>query len=128
LRVVPSLLLPLRPVTRHHLRWFLTSGTVAVPEMDEQWFQGWKHFNQAGAAFPTVFSDAELRGLSAPTLVLIGEHEVIYPTRDAVLGRALRLVPKLEADFVPGACHVPTVEQPAWTNARVLRFLQATPA
>jgi pimeloyl-ACP methyl ester carboxylesterase len=48
--------------------------------------------------------------------------------RDAVLGRARRLVPKLEADFVPGACHVPTVEQPAWTNARVLRFLEATPA
>jgi pimeloyl-ACP methyl ester carboxylesterase len=127
LRVVPSLLMPLRPVTRHHLRWFLTPGSVTMREMDEQWFQGWKHFNQAGAAFPTVFSDADLRGLSAPTLLLIGEDEVIYPNRDAVLGRARRLVPKLEADFVPGARHVPTVEQPAWTNARVLRFLEATP-
>ena len=91
--------------------------------MKELWVQGWKHFRMV-AAMPRAYEDAELRRITAPTLLMVGEHEVIYRNVDAVIGRALRVLPNVEAAWVPGAVHVPTVEQPGWVNPRVLRFLR----
>ena len=124
LRCLPLLIHPTRLFATAYLRWFLRPGTAVPSEMMEMWVQGWKHFT-ISAAFPTVLSDERLRALHRPTLLLMGDQEVIYPSRDAALGRALRLIPDIQAEFVSGAAHVPTVEQPAWVNERVLRFLES---
>jgi len=72
--------------------------------------------------FPPVYSDDELRQIRAPTLLLLGDREVIYDPR-AALKRALDLIPNIEAEIIPGAGHPLTLEQPEIVNARILAFL-----
>jgi pimeloyl-ACP methyl ester carboxylesterase len=71
---------------------------------------------------PTVFSDDELRKIQTPTLLLIGDHEVIYKPEDAIR-RATRLVPGLKAEIVPNANHVAEYTAPDFVNNAILTFL-----
>lgn len=68
-----------------------------------------------------IFSDAELKRLDMPVLLLGGTEDVIRPMA-AVAARMAKLVPKLEAALIPQAGHVLIN-----TSARVLPFLEATP-
>jgi pimeloyl-ACP methyl ester carboxylesterase len=124
LRALPSMVWPVRPSLLRYLDWFLTKDARrnAPRQLKELWVQGWKHFRMV-AAMPRAYTDAELQHITAPTLLMLGEREVIYPSADAVIGRALRVLPNVEVAWVHGAVHVPTLEQPAWVNPRVLRFL-----
>ena len=58
-----------------------------------------------------------------PTLLLVGEHEVIYQT-GPVLERAKRLIPRIQAELIPGGGHAFPMDQPEATNKRILDFLQ----
>jgi pimeloyl-ACP methyl ester carboxylesterase len=71
---------------------------------------------------PHVFSDAELRQIQAPVLLLIGDHEVIY-NADQVIRRATRLVPNLRAEIVPNANHCAQYTAPEFVNHEILKFL-----
>jgi pimeloyl-ACP methyl ester carboxylesterase len=124
LRGLPSVVWPVRPIVLAYLDWFLTqeASQQAPRQMKDLWVQGWKHFRMV-AAMPRAYTDAELKRITAPTLLMLGEHEVIYRNADAVIGRALRVLPEVEVAWVRGAMHVPTIEQPGWVNPRVLRFL-----
>jgi len=51
-----------------------------------------------------VFSDDELRVISVPTLLLIGDQEVISDAGTA-LARAHRLIPHCEGELVPHCRH-----------------------
>ena len=57
-----------------------------------------------------------------PTLLLIGDHEVISDPAAAV-DRACRLVPDVRGELVPGGRHEMCVRQHRIVNARVLEFL-----
>lgn len=72
---------------------------------------------------PHVLSRAELAAIRAPTLLLIGDREVIYPPH-ATLKRALARMPGLEGAIVPGANHLTAASQPEAVNARIIEFLQ----
>jgi pimeloyl-ACP methyl ester carboxylesterase len=61
--------------------------------------------------------------LAAPTLVLVGEREVVFDPR-RVLERARRLIPDVSAEMLPDAGHDMTFDHPEGVNERVLRFLQ----
>jgi pimeloyl-ACP methyl ester carboxylesterase len=71
-----------------------------------------------------VFTDAELAGLQAPTLLLIGDREVIYDPR-AALARARRLIPRLTAGLLPDASHLLSAERAESVNDRIVAFLEA---
>ena len=73
--------------------------------------------------FPAIFSDDELKQIQTPTLLLVGDHEVIYRPQDAI-ERATRLVPGLCAEIVPSANHIAGISQPDWINKRILRYLR----
>jgi pimeloyl-ACP methyl ester carboxylesterase len=79
------------------------------------------HFK--GQLPPPTLSARALRRLSAPTLLLVGQHEVVFnPT--AVVARAQREIPGLIAvEIVPGAGHDMTYDQPDRVNRRLLQFL-----
>jgi pimeloyl-ACP methyl ester carboxylesterase len=82
-----------------------------------------KYFRyQQGAVLPGVFDDDALRGLHTPTLVLVGENEMIYKAR-AALDRATRLIPGVEAELVPDAGHLLGMEKAERVDARILEFL-----
>jgi pimeloyl-ACP methyl ester carboxylesterase len=71
---------------------------------------------------PPVYSDEELRGIKAPMLLLIGEHEVIYNPQRAIQ-RATRMVPNLKAEIIPNANHNAQVTAPDMVNKKILDFL-----
>jgi pimeloyl-ACP methyl ester carboxylesterase len=60
-----------------------------------------------------------------PVLLLFGDDEVIYSPVEA-LARARRLIPRLEADLVPGCRHDMCFSQFRIVDARVLDFLRNT--
>ncbi|MBL8058926.1 MAG: alpha/beta fold hydrolase [Anaerolineales bacterium] len=76
--------------------------------------------------YPPLCTDAELRGLQAPTLLLIGDREVVFDPRQ-VLQRAAGLIPGIETGLIPNAGHALTLDHPELVNARLLAFL-AQPA
>ena len=83
------------------------------------WLFGRAHLG----VWPRVFTDEELRSVSVPTLLLIGDREVIYDPRVAI-GRATRLIPWIEAEIIPNASHFLTFDQSESVDARVLGFLK----
>jgi pimeloyl-ACP methyl ester carboxylesterase len=71
---------------------------------------------------PRVFRDDELRQLRVPTLLLIGDHEVIYPPERAI-ERATRLAPGLQSAIVPNANHCAHMTAPEAVNDKMIEFL-----
>jgi pimeloyl-ACP methyl ester carboxylesterase len=71
----------------------------------------------------SVFSEAQLRSIRAPTLLLIGDQERLYPPTENLAGARARM-PSLEGALVPDADHIAAMAQPEDVNARILEFLQ----
>jgi pimeloyl-ACP methyl ester carboxylesterase len=63
---------------------------------------------------------ADLAGITAPTLVLAGEKDLIQEAHTRLIARSL---PKGEVQILPGLTHYAPQEDPAAFNAAVLRFL-----
>ncbi len=61
--------------------------------------------------------------MQVPTLLLIGEQEVIYDPA-AVLERARRLIPHLQGELVPRSSHDMTFSRPEIVDACILAFLK----
>jgi pimeloyl-ACP methyl ester carboxylesterase len=77
---------------------------------------------QEAAVFPDAFSDDELRSVSAQTLVLLGDKEIIYDPEDA-LRRAGSLIPDVRTELVPDTGHLLNLERPELVNQALLAFL-----
>jgi pimeloyl-ACP methyl ester carboxylesterase len=73
----------------------------------------------------SVFTDEELRRINIPTLLLVGEREVVYQPGRA-LERARRLMLHVEAELIEGGGHLFPVDRAEATNARILKFLTAS--
>jgi pimeloyl-ACP methyl ester carboxylesterase len=73
---------------------------------------------------PPTLPDLSLRRLTAPTMILLGELEAIFPP-NAVLRRARRVLPGLtHTEIIPGAGHNLSYEQAAVVNERISRFVR----
>lgn len=116
--------LPIRSFGNSFTQWLFATPKAATKftALIAQVSIGAKNFKFQKMVYPEVFADDELQRLQPPTLVLIGEKEVIYKPRPA-LDRARRLIPGVEAELVPQAGHASPLDQPAWVNARILKFL-----
>lgn len=83
------------------------------------------HFRyQKQAPFPSAFPAGELRQLEVKTLLLIGDHEMIYGP-EAALARARVAIPDVQAELVSNAGHLINMEHPGLTNDRLLSFATA---
>lgn len=119
------MLFPTRPRLRRTVRWLSATGQVDE-WLAELMFLAVKHFRfPKRGIYPTVFSDDELRGLRVPTMLLLGEHEVLYDST-AALNRAVKLVPGIRAELIANAGHLLIVEQPEIVNRRMVQFLEST--
>jgi pimeloyl-ACP methyl ester carboxylesterase len=121
---------PSRPAMRSFKLWETYLPNIQSPENRaffndklEQLYLGFKHFRCQGEANPDVFSDDELRGLQAPTLLLIGQQEVIYDPV-ASIERARRLIPHIEASLIPNASHDLSSFQARIVDEHILKFLK----
>lgn len=73
---------------------------------------------------PTRMSDAELKAIRVPSLLLIGEHETVGSASRA-MRRVRAVAPQIEAELVPGAGHDLPIAQRERVTRRVLEFLEA---
>ena len=124
---------PTRFLVNSFMRWLGFSHqpgeTVMAPILDsilEVMYLGLKHFCLAPETLrvlPTVIPDDQLRELHVPTLLLVGDHEVMFDAA-ATLARARRLLPDLQGELVPGARHDMCFSQHRIVDARVAAFLE----
>jgi pimeloyl-ACP methyl ester carboxylesterase len=79
-------------------------------------------YYRSEAAAP-VMSDEEIRKLTAPTYLLMGQYETaVNPYK--VIKRGVELLPNLvNAEIVPGVGHSMIHRQPDWVTSRVLNFI-----
>jgi len=127
LRGMLMVLIPTRVTVNSFMRWLGFTGTGARPVLDLMYL-GLKHFRvppETSRVMPTVFSDDELRSMRVPTLLLIGDHEVISNPETAVT-RARRLIPDIQGELVPQSSHDMCFTQHRVVDARVLEFLKKT--
>jgi pimeloyl-ACP methyl ester carboxylesterase len=118
------MLFPSRNRIHNTFRWLSGSRQMIDERLAEQMFLAVRHFQfPKGGIYPSVFPDAELRQLSVPTLLLLGEHEVIYNPH-LVRDRAVQLVPPIQAEMLRGAGHLLNMEQTDAVNQRILAFLE----
>jgi pimeloyl-ACP methyl ester carboxylesterase len=103
------------------MRWLGIDNSSAC----ELTYLGLKHFRMPPETLritPTAFSDDQLRAMRVPTLLLMGEDEVIYDPA-AALERGRRLVPDFRGELVPGSSHDMCFSQHQIVDARLLDFL-----
>ncbi len=64
---------------------------------------------------------ADLAGFTVPTLLVVGEEDLIFPVH--VMEAAQRLIPNSRLEVAPGAAHSTHYEQPAEFNRLVREFM-----
>jgi pimeloyl-ACP methyl ester carboxylesterase len=84
---------------------------------------GAKHFRLGAIVLPVPYKDEELRSVSNPTLLLIGQREALYDPV-AAIERAKQLIPNIKTELIPQASHELPVSQPETVNKRILEFLK----
>jgi pimeloyl-ACP methyl ester carboxylesterase len=104
-------------VIRHYDISALAGFDGARPSPRDLWMAG-----RALMKFVRPESVRRLSQISAPTLLLVGEHEAIYNPRAAVR-RAQRGIARLDAEIVTGTGHATIYDRPDYINPRVLAFL-----
>jgi len=119
---------PTRVTVNWFMRWLGITGTDAR-YVRELTYLGLKHFRvpvETLRVMPVLFPDDRLRAMRVPTLLLIGDHEVICDPAMA-LARARQLFPDVQAELVPQSSHEMCFSQRQIVDARVLEFLKGTP-
>jgi pimeloyl-ACP methyl ester carboxylesterase len=118
---------PSRFVARFALNSWVARGFNVNAVFAEQFMTGLQNWNwqvnRSGYSgiMPCTFSDDELRQISHPVLLLIGEVDRLNPPR--ALERARLTIPHLDGETIQHAGHFLNMERPQEVNARVLRFL-----
>ncbi len=118
LRIIPSMLFPIRSFIINSIR------PLFVQQPDETYLE---QLVLAATCkfkliFPTEFTDDELQQIKTPALFLVGKKEVIFSARKAI-DRATRLISNIQAEMIPDAGHIPSMDQPEMVNEYILKFL-----
>jgi pimeloyl-ACP methyl ester carboxylesterase len=128
LRGMLMVLVPTRFTVNSLMRWLGFNdgpGETDARRVLDVMYVGLKHFRvprETLRVVPTMFSDDRLRAMRVPTLLLLGDHEVICDPGTA-LARARRLFPDFQGELVPHSSHDMCLSQRPIVDARVLDFL-----
>ncbi len=123
--ILPVLAFPSRKSVSRLLR-FLTPAHLPIHAyLVEERVMVYQTFRQSRQR-PPLFTDDELRQISAPTLLLYGEQEVVY-SLTAVRERVSRLPANFHLDVIPDAGHVLDYDQPERVCARLCAFVESIP-
>jgi pimeloyl-ACP methyl ester carboxylesterase len=120
---------PTRLTVDRFYRWLGVTGVRTRP-LRELAYLGLKHFRMAPETLrvlPVLFPDERLRAMRVPTLLLIGDREVVCDPALA-LARARELFQNVEAELVPQCSHDMCFRQRRLVDTRVLAFLAAISA
>ena len=118
---------PTRATVNWFMRWLGITGTEAR-YIRELTYLGLRHFRvpvETLRVLPVLFPEDRLRAMRVPTLLLIGDHEVICNPATA-LAQARRLFPDVRGELVPQSSHEMCFSQRRIVDARVRDFLTNT--
>ena len=115
-------LLPLPATVKPGLKGMM-SGSLPDPRIVRQMELGVAGFRYDRAGiYPSSLPDDELAGIACPTLVLLGDREMIYdPTAAAVRARAR--IPDCTVAVIPGVGHLLGLQRPDIVNPRLSAFV-----
>jgi pimeloyl-ACP methyl ester carboxylesterase len=111
----------LRPSARSMFKKIAPKGTV-FEETFIHLMEMVTRYCVTAMMFPDVYSDAELKQIGMPALLLMGTGEKIYNPKKAI-ERAQRLMSNLTAEIIPDVGHTLNMEQPKIISTRILKFL-----
>jgi len=123
MKIYPALLFHTEKWIDNAFRWFSGNGEPLHAVFRAQVIAGYRYGKPLLQVMPAVFSREEFHGFQVPTLLLIGDKEVIYPAKKA-LANAKDWIPNLEAHIIEGASHSLTIEHAEIVNEITLLFLQ----
>jgi pimeloyl-ACP methyl ester carboxylesterase len=110
------------------IRPFLKAGAAKGAVIEESFIHliemVTRYCRPATSIWPKVYTEAELKQINLPALLLIGAGEKIYNPQKAIQ-RAQEWMPDLTAEIIPDAGHLLIMDQPAIINARILEFLSS---
>jgi pimeloyl-ACP methyl ester carboxylesterase len=115
-----------RPVLKTSLYSWVTPGFKINPIYTEQFILGLLHWNWKmnsmgySGVMPSAFSTEELGKVQIPVLMLIGDHDRL--NRPKVIEQAKGMIPQIEAEIIPNAGHMLSMEQPELVDERILGF------
>lgn len=129
LQTVPIALWPNRYFTDRFFKWASVHRHIDDPTyhtlfnaMIDQAAIGERYFKRLLRIIIPKMPDTQLRQLTVPTLLLIGQQEVLYNPIKAI-DRARGLIPNLQAELLPVASHDLAFAQSHVINRRLLEFL-----
>jgi pimeloyl-ACP methyl ester carboxylesterase len=111
------------PIRRRAARW-LRMSTVDDKQLLRMGMLSQRKY-RAHLPKETYPSDDELRSITTPTLLLLGEKSELHRSR-RVLERTRSLMPVLDAEMVPGAGHSLPFDQADDVTRRILQYLAGT--
>lgn len=123
LKIFPALLFHSERLTDKAFLWLSAKRKPLPPVIRTQVVTGYRYAMPQLQVMPKVIHEDQFIGYTVPTLLLIGEKEVIYKAKKA-MARARILIPHLESYLVPGANHSFTMEHADTVNEHTLRFLR----
>jgi len=136
LRAMPMMFFPKRFLVDSFMRWLTFAENLQDRDVRhlsdclmDQMYLGFKHFHMQVETLqvgPNPFSDDELRAMQVPTLLLIGQQEVLYDPV-AALDRARRLIPDFQGELVARAGHDMPYSQHQVVDEGILGFLKERP-
>jgi pimeloyl-ACP methyl ester carboxylesterase len=114
------------PVLKASLYSWVTPGFEINPVYTQQFILGLLHWNWKmnskgySGVMPLAFSAEELGRIHIPILMLIGDHDRLNQPK--VIEQAKGMIPHIEAEIIPNAGHMLSMEQPELVDERILRF------
>jgi pimeloyl-ACP methyl ester carboxylesterase len=121
----PMLLLPSRLTVARFINGSSTKGYSKDDPVEEQMIVGMMNMQKVSFMRP-VFTDKELNQILTPTLLLIGDHEIMYEPQKA-LDNAARLIPNLQEELIPNANHMLNSDQPDRIDTSIIKFFAPDP-
>jgi pimeloyl-ACP methyl ester carboxylesterase len=111
---------------RRQLRGVLKTMSVNVDKIEMAYIE--QYFIATQIAKKSLFmlqmipySDNELKTLTMPVLLLVGDHDII--NKEKSIEQAKELLPNCETGIIKNAGHFLSIDQAETVNARILEFL-----
>jgi pimeloyl-ACP methyl ester carboxylesterase len=108
------------------LEIFKKSGTIKPDlwskEMTEMLTISFRAAANQLRVYPREFTDEEIRSIKAPTLLILGEKEMIYSPKKAA-GRASQILPDSRVVMLPGCGHAIPLDAPEEASKAINSFL-----
>jgi pimeloyl-ACP methyl ester carboxylesterase len=121
-RGMPMMLFP----SRTTVKWFVQGASTQKTQNDQSlkaFITGMISIHPTRPLRPLI-NDDEWKKLCMSTLLLIGDHEIMYNAKKAI-SCAKQLIPHIQAELVEDAGHFLISDQAEKVNEVVLKFLQA---